>query len=690
MLSNYTAEFIAEKISEERYRFDEIIEPTYHGNCMYPHPVMGEGSMTRVIRYGFKYDECVWAWPDYWKSLERNFSGDGGDGGDGGGGEEESKLFTFLFLERPEYYFDYNKAEHRLITEEGQHTIEFKPPTKSSKNDGSIDDADSEVFPSISIDGKHRRYFRLLYKDYTPENIEWMDEVSSGESGGSDGGNIYELANNGKGLNGFSNLNNTGTQWLHDFNTLFDADASAEPNDERRAYMGKSFFTGKDVYLYYNRGLIATIMRNRLRYLPLDIDKDITPTDQEDIEGDIIHCSWELDPAADITGAPVCIRVSGSWGINGEKDSEGKSVKVIYSKPGIRVQEGLSDLVEVGFLESVTGRDISIVGLNKFTLEFELPRTPDRIVSKIAVFTADIIPYPTEKLKIESITADIGKYCEATEKIKVWEKKYYMGLAELPVSNADGADTKLYRTYDKDFINAGQYFPFEDKFATKIIDHDDGTFLDEDVTDFEEGGKVMSKLTMVGFNKIYREDEKLDITLSNLKEMELEPQRELHQEFFDQDDYDTLSFAGVAHPAVQKWLEEINAPMMQANGLTLTYEKIDWEHNEYKNLLNQNGEFITPGGHYFLWSDNFQRTRCYYFGGIMNVYKVGWVHEGHAHGGEGDGVESTWETSMSYVGWGRLHYYNGLFNVLGFLGQRDSISGQATGVVTQMNTDKYS
>jgi hypothetical protein len=45
---------------------------------------------------------------------------------------------------------------------------------------------------------------------------------------------------------------------------------------------------------------------------------------------------------------------------------------------------------------------------------------------------------------------------------------------------------------------------------------------------------------------------------------------------------------------------------------------------------------------------------------------------------------------MSYVGWGRLHYYNGLFNVLGFLGQRDSISGQATGVVTQMNTDKYS
>jgi hypothetical protein len=33
---------------------------------------------------------------------------------------------------------------------------------------------------------------------------------------------------------------------------------------------------------------------------------------------------------------------------------------------------------------------------------------------------------------------------------------------------------------------------------------------------------------------------------------------------------------------------------------------------------------------------------------------------------------------------------NGLFDVLGFLGQRDSIAGQVTGVVTKMNIDKYS
>jgi hypothetical protein len=98
----------------------------------------------------------------------------------------------------------------------------------------------------------------------------------------------------------------------------------------------------------------------------------------------------------------------------------------------------------------------------------------------------------------------------------------------------------------------------------------------------------------------------------------------------------------------------------------------------YKNLG------IQEGG-----SDNFFRTRCYYFGGIMNVYKVGWVHEGHAHGGganaEGD-IESTWETGMAYAGWGRLHYMNGLLSVLGFLGQKDSNLPGSTGSFTDPMT----
>ena len=96
-----------------------------------------------------------------------------------------------------------------------------------------------------------------------------------------------------------------------------------------------------------------------------------------------------------------------------------------------------------------------------------------------------------------------------------------------------------------------------------------------------------------------------------MKQMELEPQHELHQQFYDQDDHDTLDYTGVSHPGVEGWLKQINAIMMRAQHLTLTYKKIDWDHNQYYKMLNQKGEFIVPGGHYFLWSDNFFRTRCY-------------------------------------------------------------------------------
>jgi hypothetical protein len=179
---------------------------------------------------------------------------------------------------------------------------------------------------------------------------------------------------------------------------------------------------------------------------------------------------------------------------------------------------------------------------------------------------------------------------------------------------------------------------------------------------------------MVGFSKIFREDEDVPVTLDTLKEIEVEPQRELHEEFFNQDDYDVLQYSGVTHPAVKDWLLKINEAVFSPSGLELIYSKVDWEHNEYKNMLNQDGEFIVPGGHYFLWSDNFRRERCYLFGGVMNVYSVGWVHERHAHGGglnaEGD-VETTWTAGESYYGWGRLHYYEGKLAALGFLGQSE-------------------
>jgi len=325
----------------------------------------------------------------------------------------------------------------------------------------------------------------------------------------------------------------------------------------------------------------------------------------------------------------------------------------------------------VDSISSRSGKYYVPGGFDDYDIEFELPRTPDRMVSKIKYFFVIISAAGAgEQLNVSNISAEVGKYVRAEEEIQVWERKYRVGIASLPEINADGPDTALYRSYERDRKNAGQYFPFEDKFATTINNHEDGTFLDEETTDFEEGGKVLSKLTMVGFTKIYREDEKLDVTMSNLKEMEIEPQRQLHQEFFDQDDYDDLNFTGVIHPAVGEWLKSINVGVMRATGMKITYKKVDWEHNQYKKMLNQEGDFITPGGHYFVWNDEVLRTRCYIFGPVQSVYFVDWMHYKHGH------QEATWNPGWAYEGWGRLEYYNGKFAMLGFLGQSEA--GMAT------------
>lgn len=693
MLSNYTASFIGETVSKSRYRFEDVIEPIYHGNCMYPHPLMESfAGMYRVIRYGFKQNSHVWAWPEWWKPLERNKKANYGP-------------FKFLELSRPDYYFDYNKVEHRLITDEGKHVLIFEPPTRGSSNDEGTDDSDSKVFPSISIDGKYPRYFNILYDDYTPENVEWRDEAVTGEDGASggdgegEGGNIYDLANNGAGLNGLY-VHTVGEQWLHDFNTLFDADAEAEPNEDRKAYLGKSAFTGEDVYLYYNRGLIAFISRDRLKFLPVALSdagpSKFTNGNIGDRTLESFTAYWEVQSDESITGVPLTVKVTGFWGVGSLSDENGKESTAIFSQPGIEVVEGpgtISDFDDKGCplwpednegvlsAYAVTGRDISINGLTYFTAEWELPRTPDRMVSTIGYFMVRLNAYPTEVLNLESINVQIGKYTRAEEEINVWERRYYAGSGALSELNADGPDTKLFRTYAKDMKNAGQYFPFEDKFETNLDDHRDGDFTDDEPTDFEQGGKVLSKLNMVGFTKIFREDEWLDVTMDNLKYIELEPQHELYLEAFEQDEHDELEFSGINHPAVEDWLRSINIPVMKASGMKLTYKKVDWEHNVHKLLLNQKGEFITPGGHYFAWSDDFRRTRCYYFGGIRNVYVVKWVHHKHGRGGEGIS-EDTWTPGWAYAGWGRLRYYNGIYNIVGALDQRSAYSGTSTDALT--------
>jgi len=672
MMSNYTAEFISEQVSSARHRFEDIIEPVHHGNCMYPYPLMESiGGMYRVVRYGFKNSNYVWAWPDFWKPIER-------------GTTSSSSSFKFMEVSRQDYYFDYNKKEHRLITDEGTHKLIFKAPV--------LKDGVMIQYPSISLDGTFPRYFKILYgKDYTSENVEWMDESSDGTVGGSNSVNIYQICNNGAGLNGLY-VHTTGTQWLHDYNTLFDGNALPDPNKDRKAYLGKSAFTGEDVNLYYNRGVIAYLPRNRLRYLPIKLsDVPKLPTlmngSFEDKELNSITCFWDSDMEEyKESGVALTIVIKGFWGTKISDQSTGDDADgevLIYSMPGIKVIEGRKPLIdkdENGFpiwpenselVDSTsprTGKYYVPGDYDSYMIEFELPRQPERIISNFAYFMIRVFASPgVELLKISSIYMYKGTYTGKTEEIKVWEKRYTVGeVANIEGLNADGPDTGLYRAYEQNNINAGQYFPFDNKFT--VVDHKDGTFLDEGEAYFEEGGKVVSKLNMVGFTKIFREDEKLLISMSNLKDMELNPQRELYEEAIDRDDYDTLNFKGILHPAVRDWLKTIHTTIKTPSSMTLEHKKIDWDHNNHKNFFSQDGGFISPGGHFYKWGPKYVRRRCYICGGAQNVYEAKYVHNRHAGGDESDALP----TGAAFNGWTRLWYYECHMANLKPLGQSES------------------
>jgi hypothetical protein len=253
MLNCILSNVISEKLTENRYRFEDLFRVMNHAWCMYPPPVgEGPGDSVTARRYSFKVEEVAWAWREYWKDIERQSDTQYGDYG------LPTTLFNFVDFNRPEYYFDSEKTEHRLITDEGEIEIVFTAPI--------LDEGSEEgdyKYPEISIRGGVPRKFEIIYDDYNSEQVEWMDEGGDGTEGGSGGDeekSIYEQA--------------MGNDWFHNVNTIFDENASADKSDDRKIVLSKDELLG-DTYAWYNRGLIADIPKDRLTYLPYEEEEPV-------------------------------------------------------------------------------------------------------------------------------------------------------------------------------------------------------------------------------------------------------------------------------------------------------------------------------------------------------------------------------------------------------------------------------
>lgn len=622
ILSNYTASFVNEKIEEStRYTFDEILEVIYHGNCMYPFPYLS-GS---VARYGFKMNDVVWAWPEFWNDIER--------------GLDNSLLFVDFF--RPAYYYDIYKKEHRLITSEGEKVVKYIGPKSGVE----------PATASISVGGGPERFFNIVYDDYDSEkNVDWNDESSVGD--GSDNENMYELANNGKGQNRSEGGN---IVWFHSFDTLFDDDASSDPNEDRK-------ITFPDFDAYYNRGVIANIPISKLIYLPIDISSIDGSATIEHIDSVII--SFDVGSSVEGTdiAAVVGIKIEGIWGIvtTDGGDIENLSIPIVQAFEHDTNIENIDDEIfdsiyedkERVFRHNKSGREgLYLFGRENqsenYNIDMSLHRSPKRFITKNGFFFIRLKAISGEKISFNSISIDVGQYKDEVEEIiYVWEKKFHISRADLGnAMNADGIESDKLRTYDLNLKNAGQYFPHSSSYV-------------------EGSGEILSKTNMVGFSEFYSvgDDEEVPVTIGGLKSIEKELQQELYEEAFELDNYDELAFGGVLSPVFSQISKKMLCNMGSPYLLNIKFEKIKWENNDINDKLRQEGDIIQSGGHFFKWSDTFTRDRCYIFGPVQSIYSVKFVH--HKHGKE----ESTLDAGHSYRGWGRIDYLEGRLWQMGFTG----------------------
>lgn len=321
VLSDIENVMINEKIdvdisnSPRRYRFEEVFDPHHSlAGLYYPYPknlyqkLVGGNLLSVVSWYTYKdcptpgagLDESTqWAWQEIWKGLERavpniaSFSCiDSGDMECCVQGSiddyeisdpyylENSNIYgkhTFLNIEHPEYKYDMEMAEHRLVCSEGNHVITLLCPSFSIDEEGNID----EYF-AFELDTGPQRLFDIGGNWDPDNNHEYY--------------NLYNICTQ-------SPWSTTVSLFATGYNDSSEAVAEAD---------GRMILTydglGEEVKEYYQRGLNVAVLTNKFDYLPTkteflssdnyNVKLDTMPDEASE---DIVVGEWyQLPPCFDI------------------------------------------------------------------------------------------------------------------------------------------------------------------------------------------------------------------------------------------------------------------------------------------------------------------------------------------------------------------------------------------------------
>jgi len=694
-LNLFRATWVNEAAAAGRLRFEELFEIIKQSGCSYPPPLYDSG----IKRYGFKMENTCWAWQEWWKDIERRST-------------VKSESLNVVNLAKPEYVFDYDKKEHRLITDEGKHIISIMPSGK--KEEG----GSGSKYPGISLDGAYPRLFRIVYKDdeySASESVEWMDENTIYEKATMPEDDVYadDVYAGGGGVP----ILVGSTKWAHDYNTLFDKASSAGPSSDRKIVVSEDDEDSK----YFNRGLIVNLPKNRLVYLPMNITpRTMLPIHSAptkpyyDLETYPLGLAWTymLKTNSGHLGVPVKVVIKGQWGIKGYRTKD----ELRFCFPTVRVFEPEESGSHLMFMKRIDEVEIAKkVGkfafdsytegkygkLYDYEITIELSKLPTHMVSQPPFFQVALSIMLDEFLIVKSVEGFTAKYKKGEETIQVWERRYQHStlLSGDNTVNPDGPKTDKYRSPSPNSKTNGQYFPLTTdvvpnaiKLADKMTMVGAGKYSpdppEETVTKMGEsggtyggGGSSYSGSAGDGIGPWLSWDEAsgvntggtggfeesgvFSVTISNLKTVERDKQKKLYEAAQDKDKLDILKLTPFLPPGFDTFITKVESTS-KSKELTIKSNKLLWINHHLVKRFRQDGlDFFTPGGHYFSWLAETFKTRCTLFGAVENVYIVAFMHPKH-----GKSIIGA-TAGEAYKGWVSLAY---------MLGRLDQIAGTGAGL----------
>ena len=608
-LNFFKSDLIEEEVSTERKRFDEVFGSRGIWNASYPPPLVIQGIIVKSIHYYFKDPYTTWAWRERWEDISYI--------------ENERNLY-FLTYEKPDYVYDYEKQEHRYICDESTYLVKFIAPV--------IEENVLTKYPSLQLGNGPKRFFEIVYDDYTTGDVDWKDEGSGNVDGSVEEGeeeNIYEV----------TSPNAAGSKWSHDKDCLFDDEAvrTYEEADVVGRKISISDGMGGFADSYYNRGVIFNLSRDALNYLPyeeIDCVLAITVSPESNIVWGKGAYSWDnIAPSitVDLTGENVgsCISelvIEGFWG-NHDIQIDSAVTKRNVCIPEIIVTEGYGDgetitlvsKAEVAFDKDVYGE----IGVVPYTITFELQPTVDRMINKQATSMEISLDCSiSQYIYLQSVGFKSATYVDSTESIQVYERMYITSIASnLGDHNIDGPQVNgnFVLQHDLDMDNSGTYYAISPELY----------YVPEDEIE------VRDKIRAVYASQQYREDISLEIDISNISQIEQEEQKELYEDAFNRDvDGDVVRYSSVLPPAFSKFFSDHNIQINFLESLTFTTTKAKWD-DHYLQDLYTSGEMWYPQGHKFQWAENVTRMRCYeidympeygVWNGLFNIMEVKFIH----------------------------------------------------------------